>query len=510
VTCSAVLVPAFTRDDVLALDLNVYFKPRPAAVFLLGGDQTVAIQALADTPLEVALADAYAQGTVVAGTSAGAGVQSRAMLAGYTANSAAGSALDAGASDVWHSNQRRGLSFGTPYAIVDQHFFQRGRLGRLLSAIVQPDVPHVGVGVDAYTGLIVRDERMAGEVFGLYTVALLDAETYHAAEAVRYVGDEQTLSLRNVLLHTLAPGAASFDLATRTHSLAAPAPQLARDFAALRLPAGAGPLLLSGDLGKEPGESRLLARFGELRGTAPVTVIAAGFPSERSAQTALTKVAEALGGATTSILLAKDATAPLELPAEQGGIVLLGRDASLIDARLLEPLGEAWRAGVPLLADRAGAAVLGKFYAAHGATPDESEAAELATQKSLLMGRTEIAAGLALLDVTIEAQLLDDNRWGRWLSLAYNQPELLAIGLNAGGGVELDATGARVIGARPVLTLDLRSATRALGDNEGFVIANGLLDVFAPREKLVPQAPNIEAPVRPLPIPRSRLGPMIR
>lgn len=41
--------------------------------------------------------------------------------------------------------------------------------------------------MDGYTGLHIRDGYRLGDVFGLYTVAVLDAETYHAADATRYI-----------------------------------------------------------------------------------------------------------------------------------------------------------------------------------------------------------------------------------------------------------------------------------------------------------------------------------
>ncbi|NTU75061.1 MAG: cyanophycinase, partial [Anaerolineaceae bacterium] len=248
VTCTAVLIPVFTREDADNLDNIKEFTPDLTAVFILGGDQTVAMRAIIGTKVEQALTDAYQSGLIVGGTSAGCGMLTVQMLAGYTANFAAENSLDFGSADMWTSTELRGLPFGIPNAILDQHFFQRARLTRLVNAILLPDVPHVGIGVDAYTGVNIYNQSTLRDVFGLYTVTILDAETYHSADAVQYRGPGNTLSLRNVLVHLLAPGNFSYDLGTRRHSYQPYPSRLARNFDALKLPRGAGRLLLAGDL----------------------------------------------------------------------------------------------------------------------------------------------------------------------------------------------------------------------------------------------------------------------
>lgn len=495
VTCRAVTLPVFTRADALDLAARAEFTPDVSAVFMLGGDQTVAMQVIVNTPLESVLTEAYERGAVMAGTSAGGGMQSVTMLGGYNANYAAGNSLDWGAVDVWNSAERRGLSFGIKAAILDQHFFQRGRVGRLLNAIALPDVPHVGVGVDAYTGVNAPNGTRLQDVFGLYTVAVLDAETYHAADAVRYRGPRSTLSLRNVLVHLLAPGKFSYNLTTRQHSLGAPAPNVKRAFDALKLPKGAGPLILSGNVSESLDKNAVLARLVELAGGNPsgIVIVAAGYPSDASARTNANKYAAALGGQPQVIIVSKDATAPVELPQAYGGILVIGRDQSLLKPDALTPLKEAWLAGKPLMADGAAAAVMGVFYSAHPPTPQDAEQAELATQKSFIKGRTTVAPGLKALNLMFEPRVLDDNRWGRLFSLAYNNPKSVAFGLSDNTAIELTAQGARVIGENVVFALDLRTATLALGANDAFVIANGLLDVFAPGDPVAPELADVAA-----------------
>ncbi|MBN1179825.1 MAG: cyanophycinase [Anaerolineae bacterium] len=492
VTCTAVTAPVFVRDD--ALDpANAALFDAATAVFILGGDQGAAMEVLVGTPVEAALAAAYARGAVFAGTSAGCGTLSATMIADYNANFARANALDFGASMVWNSADRRGLSFGVQDAIVDQHFFQRSRVGRLLEAISRPDVPHVGIGVDAYTGVHLRGGTLLEDVIGLYTVAVFDAATYHAAEGVRYRGPNHTLSLRNVLVHLLAPGDFGYDLATRQHTLGAAPPVLERSLE-LALPTGAGPLLLAGNLSQATADHPVLVHFaGLVEGDDPLLVVAAGYPNDRSAQRAADRLAEALGLPAEVVVLSGDDDAPLSIDGSYAAIAFIARDQSLLAAERLGALGDAWRSGTPLLADNAAAAVLGVAFSAHGPTPAEADAVEIAVQKSFWLGQTDIRAGLGLLDATIEPQVQSDDRWGRLFSLAYNRPDVPALGLTDDTALEITQAGARVVGQNVVFVLDLRAAQLDLGENAGFVMANGMLDVFAAGDAVVAQVADAGA-----------------
>jgi cell division septation protein DedD len=232
-----------------------------------------------------------------------------------------------------------------------------------------------------------------------------------------------------------------------------------------------------------------------------VLIAAAGYPSESSAQTAAEKYAAALG-ASTQISVISDHGDPLVVPQDVTGLLLIAADQSKVNAALLEPIKTAWLGGVPLLADNGGAAVAGRFYSAHGPTPDDPGEAEQAVQKSFLQGTTQIAAGLGLLDITVEPQVMNDNRWGRLFSLAYNQPKLPSFGLAQNSALEVTRDGARVIGNNPLIALDLRNAVLDLGTNDGFVIANGLLDVFAPDDAVIPAPANVQAAPTRVPTPQ--------
>ncbi len=162
-------------------------------------------------------------------------MQTQVMLAGFQPGYNMQNSLHAGATAVWNSGEERGLACGAGGVIFDQHFFQRGRLGRLLEAISAPGAPGIGVGIDAYTGLHVHGDGHMDDVFGCYSVAVLDAESYGAADNTGRQGLSDSISLRNVLVHLLAPGGSCYDLQTRSHSLAAKPP-----------PAGDAPLRRAG------------------------------------------------------------------------------------------------------------------------------------------------------------------------------------------------------------------------------------------------------------------------
>lgn len=484
--CTVTLAPIFTRTDAEDADILQLFGDDVTGVFFLGGDQAVAMEALANTPAEEAIAAVYARGGVIAGTSAGGAIQSRAMIADYSRNVAAGNALTRHAAELWNRTDRRGLSVGVSEAVLDQHFFQRGRLGRLLSTVLRPDAPPIGVGVDAYTGVRIEAGHVLTGVFGLYTVAVLDAATYDAAETVAYRGESELISARNVLVHLLAPGDFAYDITTRTPSLAPPPTALMRTLDALTAPDGAGPLFLTGGLATA---SEVWSLFGDATAgdDAPLLIVAAGFANVRPAQRAADKLGKQLGGDYVVKVVDGKQTMPLALDGAYRGIVVLARDQALLQPARLTVIANAWRTGTPLLLDGAAAALAGAAFAAHSPTPEDAEAAEIATQRAFLAGRTVITPALGLLDITVEPRVLADNRWGRIFSLAYTQPEMVAFGIADDAALIVTRDGASVAGDNVVVSLDLRAATLALGENQAFVIANGLLDVFAPGDVLWPK-----------------------
>jgi cyanophycinase len=169
-------------------------------VFLSGGSQLRLSQLLPGTPLGEALHRAHARGTVIAGTSAGASIMSDYMISmgeeGITPRQRA-SQISAGLGLV------RGI-------VVDQHFDQRSRYGRLLS-VIAPSPHLLGIGVDEDTAMVVTSGTEF-TVKGSGAVFVLDCR-----DAVTDAADARAgapLLVSGATVHTL-PAGATFDLEAR-------------------------------------------------------------------------------------------------------------------------------------------------------------------------------------------------------------------------------------------------------------------------------------------------------
>jgi cyanophycinase len=158
--------------EVVPLDKDNYrtaaFDPKLVAllerfgsVYFTGGDQALIVQALVQdgeaTPALLAIRAAWAAGGLVSGSSAGAAVMSDPMI---TSGSSA-EALVHPPATLPHDTRLsvgRGLGF-FPVGLVDQHFLQRGRLGRLVAALVATGWRH-GFGIDENTAMVIADGRL--------------------------------------------------------------------------------------------------------------------------------------------------------------------------------------------------------------------------------------------------------------------------------------------------------------------------------------------------------------
>jgi len=187
-----VALPIKTREDAMRPDLaELALKAR--GIFFAGGDQSRITQALLDTPVGAAIAEAHARGAVVGGTSAGLACQSARMITGE------------GDFTVIRANAvelKPGLGF-IDRAIVDQHFIARQRSNRLLSVILEhPEL--LGVGVDEDTAIWVRPDDTF-RVMGSRSVMVLDAT---GAKVTRQPGEtgKDLLGARDLRVHVLLPG----------------------------------------------------------------------------------------------------------------------------------------------------------------------------------------------------------------------------------------------------------------------------------------------------------------
>ncbi|MCY0876233.1 MAG: cyanophycinase [Firmicutes bacterium] len=171
-----------------------------SAVFFTGGDQLRITTLLGGTKMDAAIANRLEEGLVVAGTSAGASMMSSTMIVEGTAE----------------TNPRVGMVHMAPGmefidgVVIDQHFAQRGRLGRLLSAVAQYP-HHLGIGIDEDTALVVKGSKF--EVIGRGAVSVVDAGSlsYSNIGSLRH---NDALALCGVKLHIL-PSGHQFDLRER-------------------------------------------------------------------------------------------------------------------------------------------------------------------------------------------------------------------------------------------------------------------------------------------------------
>jgi cyanophycinase len=194
------LVTAATRQQ--ANDEHVADGVADATgVFMTGGNQLRLSSMIGGTKLAQAIVERFAQGAVVGGTSAGASAVSSHMIA-------------FGASGATPKHRMAQIAAGLgllPGVIVDQHFQQRNRLGRLLSLIAQNPML-LGLGVDEDTAGVVGPDGVM-EVIGRGSVTVVDGA---ASETDAWeIRGHRPLMISNVVLHSL-PAGYRFDLRRRT------------------------------------------------------------------------------------------------------------------------------------------------------------------------------------------------------------------------------------------------------------------------------------------------------
>lgn len=172
------------------------------AVFFTGGDQLKITSQIGDTPIFERLHEIHQGGGMIAGTSAGASVVCETMMVGGDGNGS--SRIGVGL--------RMAPGFGLlKGAVVDQHFAERGRMGRLVGAVAQnPRI--LGIGIDENTAILVKGQRTF-TVIGDGAVYVLDGSTVSYSN-IAEARVEKTLSIYDIRMHILTQGD-TFDLGTR-------------------------------------------------------------------------------------------------------------------------------------------------------------------------------------------------------------------------------------------------------------------------------------------------------
>jgi cyanophycinase len=137
-------------------------------IYICGGDQSRFMGVVNNTPIMDAIHEAYNNGAVIAGTSAGAAVMSKKMITG---NQKKHPESESGFTSVESDNVEvtTGLGFLTG-TIIDQHFIKRQRLNRLVSVSIE-NPAELCVGIDESTAIIVDGNDAT--VTGLHQVIVI-------------------------------------------------------------------------------------------------------------------------------------------------------------------------------------------------------------------------------------------------------------------------------------------------------------------------------------------------
>ncbi|MBS3995294.1 MAG: cyanophycinase [Alkaliphilus sp.] len=162
-------------------------------IFFTGGDQLRISSILGGTPIYENLHESLGKGKIIAGTSAGASMMSEIMVV-------EGEDKEAPSRCTIKMAPGMGLLQGV---IIDQHFNQRGRIGRLLSAIAQ-NPQCLGIGIDENTAIIVNHNNEFG-VIGEGVATIIDGRHIDYCNTSEQYPNEP-LAITNVSMHVLPAG----------------------------------------------------------------------------------------------------------------------------------------------------------------------------------------------------------------------------------------------------------------------------------------------------------------
>lgn len=179
---------------------NIDLIKNASLIFFTGGDQLRITSLIGGTNLYDVLQKRFSEGCYFVGTSAGASVMSDIMIVG-------GEEEESPKKSTLRMSSGLGLLKNT---LIDQHFSQRGRIGRLLAGVCQnPEV--LGIGIDEDTAIFINDNELT--VIGSGSVYIVDGREITYSNISEKQQDE-VFSIFNIKLHVLTSGK-SFDFLTR-------------------------------------------------------------------------------------------------------------------------------------------------------------------------------------------------------------------------------------------------------------------------------------------------------
>jgi len=193
------IVDTVTREDARS-STTLEAIATATGIFFTGGDQSRITSILKGTEIDVAIHKRLSEGVVVGGTSAGAAVMPDVMIVeGDSETNPRMEIVELGP----------GMGF-LPGVVIDQHFLQRGRLGRLVSALAQQPAV-LGFGIDENTAIVVSGSQI--EVIGEGAVTIVDESAVTHSNVGEVLRDEP-LAVCGARLHIL-PHGYKFDLKSR-------------------------------------------------------------------------------------------------------------------------------------------------------------------------------------------------------------------------------------------------------------------------------------------------------
>jgi cyanophycinase len=196
---SAEVVYIGDRDDANSQE-TLDLVNQATGIFLTGGNQMRLSSIIGGTRFEEVVRERNNQGVVVAGTSAGASILSAHMVA---------MGASGGTPKLRMAQMVAGFGL-IDNIIIDQHFRQRDRIGRLL-ALVAANPRLLGVGIDEDTSAMI-DDRGVIEVIGRHSLTIVDgSEMFSDIFKVKAYGE---ITVSNAKLHVLTPGR-RFDTVSR-------------------------------------------------------------------------------------------------------------------------------------------------------------------------------------------------------------------------------------------------------------------------------------------------------
>lgn len=409
----------FQQVDVLhardraSADSEEFVAPLKSAtaVWFEGGQQSRLAETYTGTLAEQELKNLLKRGGVIGGTSAGAAIQSRLMIASGNPDAVLMQGLDL-----------------VPGAVVDQHFKVRNRLPRL-QGVLEKHKGYFGLGIDEGTAIVVKGRSIEALGDSSVTVCLAKSSTRDAKQYELSSGDQADLTaLRRAAIARALPAFPTSKM---------PVPNVEH-----------GALMIIGG-GRTTEE--MWAEFVELAGgkDARIVVLPSASANPRTEKHPLEKLLKSKGVASVRVFHAKSRAEANDPDALK---VVDEATAMWIDG------GRQWRL-VDLYSDTAAEIAFHKILERGGVIAGSSAGATIQGDylvRGNPLGNREMMAegyerGFAFLPGTaIDQHFTQRNRQPDMLDLKKTFPQLVGIGIDESTAIVVQKSTARVIGENDV------------------------------------------------------------